>query len=348
MSPHAVLNEKVEKTNDFLADSLNQLKNLVSSVEAASKSIDALQSSEEITNFQNGGVPGISLLGLKTDIMASYVHDLALRVLFSTGRLKRLNHTDDGDVADEDYEKMDKKIRELIVTDRTILERGIRPLEKKIDYQINKALRAAANPPKAQKANISGSDGGSDGGSDSEKEEIEDIEQDLVPLSFKPRPNLLVSEATGTNDQSSKRAKDEDGKLKKYVPPKINPTKLPFTSQLSGFSEDKPNRSRQRRNQALEEYLAQTGSGAPEAAPSVGSNVLQHGRGGTRTAKSQAKEDRVRGYEEDNFVRLQDDGKNKRKKSRQNDEFMGENWDIGTGDYSSTKRKKKSVWDRNR
>ncbi|KAK9379574.1 uncharacterized protein V2V93DRAFT_373082 [Kockiozyma suomiensis] len=324
-------------------DVLSALKATISSIDAASSSVQKLLASDDLEQLGKGS-PGISLLGLKADTMASYLHNLGVRSLFALSRISE--EEEDGEDEEENKlkpEELDLSIRKLLVTDRVILERGIRPLEKKIEYQIQKLLRAAAaSPKKVKKVDQSDGDSDLDTSSEVESEKDEDDEEeelDDLPLSYKPRPNLLVS----SEPKASAASPKSSSAPKKYVPPKINPTKLPSTRNMSG-PVDKSQRQRVQRNRALEEYIAQSTSLAPETEVSVGSNVLDHGRGGTRTQIAQAKEDRVRGYEESNFVRLADDGKKKRK-PRSND-FMGENWDIGGGDYSQAKRKKKNAWNR--
>ncbi|KAK9390192.1 hypothetical protein V1515DRAFT_589487 [Lipomyces mesembrius] len=349
MSDSATDLEKKGPTDELVSG----LRTVISSIEATSKSIDNLLQSYDVASLGKGS-PGISLLGLKADTMASYVHHLGLRSLFALSQIAGDNvgneqQTQDQEEVCMDPKLLDKAIRELLVTDRVILERGVRPLEKKIEYQIQKMLRAISIAP-TNKANAT-DEGASDiekSGDSEEKSDSangaasadRDEEEDDLPLSYRPRPNLLVANTPRELTISS-------SSTKKYVPPKINPTKLPSTKTLASQAAAKQT-NRMHRNQALEEYLEETTSTAPEAAPSVGANVLGHGRGGTRTQRAQAKEDKIRGYEEANFVRLQDEGKNKRKKPRQ-DEFMGENWDLSTGNiYGAVKRKKKSVWDRNR
>ncbi|KAK9354645.1 hypothetical protein V1523DRAFT_424846 [Lipomyces doorenjongii] len=350
MSDSATDLEKKGPTDELVSG----LRTVISSIDATSKSIDNLLQSYDVASLGKGS-PGISLLGLKADTMASYVHHLGLRSLFALSQVAGDNvgneqQTEDQEEVCMDPKLLDNAIRGLLVTDRVILERGVRPLEKKIEYQIQKMLRAISIAP-TKKGNTTDEgafemdekSGDSEEKSDSENGAASadgNEEEDDLPLSYRPRPNLLVS-------NTSKESTISSSSTKKYVPPKINPTKLPSTKALAGQAAAKQT-NRMHRNQALEEYLEETTSTAPEAAPSIGANVLGHGRGGTRTQRAQAKEDKIRGYEEANFVRLQDEGKNKRKKPRQ-DEFMGENWDLGTGNiYGAVKRKKKSVWDRNR
>ncbi|KAK9362160.1 hypothetical protein V1504DRAFT_38636 [Lipomyces starkeyi] len=349
MSDSATDLEKIGPTDELVSG----LRTVISSIDATSKSIDDLLQSYDVASLGKSS-PGISLLGLKADTIASYVHHLGLRSLFALSQVAgdnigNENQTQDQEEVCMDPKLLDNAIRELLVTDRVILERGIRPLEKKIEYQIQKMLRSISIAPtkKSNATDVGAFDieksGDSEEMSDSETGAASadgDEEEDDLPLSYKPRPNLLVANTPKESTISS-------SSTKKYVPPKINPTKIPSTRALAGQVVAKQT-YRMHRNQALEEYLEETTSTAPEAAPSVGANVLGHGRGGTRTQRAQAKEDKIRGYEEANFVRLQDEGNNKRKKPRQ-DEFMGENWDLSTGNiYGAVKRKKKSVWDRNR
>ncbi|KAK9325075.1 hypothetical protein V1517DRAFT_315322 [Lipomyces orientalis] len=335
---------------------ISSLKTVISSVDATSKSIDTLLNSSDLANLGKGS-PGISLLGLKADTIASYVHNLGLRLLFALAQvagdeIANEPHMQTGEEGGMDSKQMDTAIRKLLVTDRVILERGVRPLERKIEYQIQKLLRTAASARTQHiKSTLLADEDASERDNSSDDDERpgservesagDDEEDDVLPLSYKPRPSQLVA---STPPESSSKSSPS---MKKYVPPKINPTKLPSTKNLVGPAAAKQTK-RMQRNQALEEYLEETTSTAPEAAPSVGANVLGHGRGGTRTKRAQANEDRVRGYEEENFLRLQDQGKKKRKQNRQ-DEFMGENWSLDAGDiYGAVKRKKRSVWDRNK
>ncbi|KAK9456133.1 hypothetical protein V1511DRAFT_496641 [Dipodascopsis uninucleata] len=354
MSPHSLTEPEMQAKvlEDFRKDAMNSLKDIVSGVEKATKEISDILNGEDLNELASNAdrVPGISLLNAKAEIMASYLGDMTLRMLSATSALaarKEQERQVEGGEKDEvppiEIEREDD-IRKLIIVNRVFLERGIKPLEKKIDYQIHKLIRAGntvlEKKTKISKSKSSKNTSDTDDSND-EQDDSDSGEDEEIPLSFKPRPNMLVSV-----EKESNEAKTENSKSK-YIPPKINPTKLPSTNTMNGPTDSKVKTTRRKRNQALEEYIEQTTSMIPEAAPSVGSNVLQHGRGGTRTAKEQVKEDRVRNYEESNFIRLQEMGK-KQKKRRARDEFMGENWDFGIGDYGSTKKKKKSLWDRNK
>ncbi|KAK9449502.1 uncharacterized protein V1518DRAFT_416172 [Limtongia smithiae] len=334
---------------------LENLSLVASSAESATKCVDKLLSSKDLAELGEGS-PGISLLALKADCMAAYLHALGVRTLFGVEaiaeKLENESADSDGTIAadgadnNNEVQDIDDDIRKLLVTERVVLERGVRPLEKKINYQVQKLLRATAgkSTKKAEKEPAAGDDEGSNSDQNSGTSEgEEDFDGDDLPLTYKPRPNLLVSADSKKDSSSSAKSSSS---TKKYVPPKINPTKLPTAKPLSASQR---RAARPHKNQALEEYISETTSTLPESAPSVGSNVLNHGRGGTRTQRAQVREDRVSKYEEENFTRLADDSKKKRKKPR-TDEFMGETWDFGRGNsiYGAVKRKKRSVYDRSK
>ncbi|KAK9461806.1 uncharacterized protein V1516DRAFT_673031 [Lipomyces oligophaga] len=336
------------------------MKTVSSSIESVNQRIKTLLDSSDLAQLGKDSA-GVSLMGLKDETMTSYLHDLVLRCLISLASSdqelieEESSANETLDQGPKSLDEFDDEVRKLIVTDRVILERGVRPLEKKIEYQIQKLLRAADAPIKtskfAKKIDYNSDEdesalsdeqtsGNAFGEDEEENEDEEEDEEDDLPLSYKPRPNMLVNSTSSRTKQSK-----ESSKPAKYIPPKINPTKLPSTRNTSGQQSAKLV-NKLRKNTALEEYITETTSTAPESAPSVGANVLAHGRGGTQTTRDLAQESRIRGYEEMNFIRLAEN-KSKRKKPNQN-EFMGEDWDLGSGDYSAARRKKRSIWDRNR
>ncbi|KAK9471110.1 uncharacterized protein V1510DRAFT_404500 [Dipodascopsis tothii] len=266
---------------------------------------------------------GVSLLTLKTELLESYVQALAVQIAGAVG-----SAAGRGPAAE--------RARQLLVTDRVTLEKGVRPLEKKIEYQLTKLVEAARQQDaKAAARSQTGSD---DDGSDDDED----------ALAFRPRPEALAAAAAPASASGA------------YVAPRISAAR-------PAAKGERP--ARAKRNFALEEYIAEHGTGsgaAPEAAPSVGSTtrLVKVGRGRQYADKSERelREDaRVRDYEEDNFVRTDQFGGKKRaaKKARGRaaDQFMGEDWGFTNkrkgatdGIYDAVKRKRprESVWERNR
>ncbi|GME78025.1 unnamed protein product [Ambrosiozyma monospora] len=107
--------------------------------------------------------------------------------------------------------------------------------------------------------------------------------------------------------------------------------------------------------QSMDEYL-QDISEAATVESSIGATITDNGRG-MKSAKQLAKEEEIRNYEEENFIRLPNaqTKENKREKmKRARNEFMGEDWSMFTNNrefegQQNTQGKKKrrvSAWER--
>lgn len=361
------------------------LTEILASTQLAQNSVSTLQSKLEELDTTNG----MTLLALKNEELLSYVHNgvmvlggqLGLRGLLSAGSTKKSGKEDEGETKDED-EKVRLEAIKNTISARVALEKGIKPLESRVSYEIDKALRNYEKERAKQKEEKEGS-GSEDSDDDDESEEEEEEEEgDGDLLAFKPNPMALMASSktskkkSKNDDDSSDDSSDEDSdsgnKPKHYVAPKISSV-LP-SSSLSSAQLDEDTKSssrsnsRMRRNALLEEYLADTSS-APQLESSIGSTILDMGRGGTRSELDKRKEREIRDYEESNYTRLTDKMKerhmgkqNKGGRGRRgapNDEFFGEKWDFGTSaktgkgkgnDIAESTRKRKgnggSVWEK--
>src|SRR5271170_422460 len=77
---------------------------------------------------------GISLLDTKNEILLSYLHNLVFLIIL------RLRHAGE---TQSDSPKLGADAVKKLVELRVYLEKGVRPLEGKLKYQIDKVLRAA-------------------------------------------------------------------------------------------------------------------------------------------------------------------------------------------------------------
>lgn len=305
-------------TLPVLLDSLTQ--SLSSTFEATTKipSIDAPKD-------------GISLLDVKNELLLSYLQNLVFLILVKLRKSKQNqshNTNNDSNVDDE----VVKKLVEL----RVYLEKGVRPLEDKLRYQIEKVLRAASDAERNEKAAQAAAvlDSGSESGSDSDDASDDDEEDEdeksgkanVADLAF--RPNLSAVARSTTEASAGKPNKDTDGI---YRPPKIAPTTMPTTERRE---------KRERgpiRSATMDEFVADELSSAPLAQPSIGTNIVQFGRR-LKTANERKEEDERRDYEERNFVRLAKESKKDRAKNsevaarRSRMNYGGEEWrDLGMG-----------------
>lgn len=252
---------------------------------------------------------GISLFALKNDALLSYINNIALII---AGQLKR-------SLGEDTQSEIDDAVKRTI-EQRVTMEKGIKGLESKISYQVDKALRAyrkSIETTEQPAAEAAGS---------------EDDESDDDLTSYRPNVQQLQTRNGGSEDEGS----EEEGKSKKYRVPKIAAT--------TQFSKDRKSR---RRDFTMEEFIEDT-QDAPVAEPSIGTTIQDHGRGGMSTEKDRRKAREVQTYEEDNFTRIQNvSSKQARRDARQRQRdamsksFFGEDWGFLEDGSGSGKRRAK-------
>ncbi|RAL03694.1 small subunit rRNA maturation protein LCP5 [Aspergillus ibericus CBS 121593] len=272
---------------------------------------------------------GISLLDTKSDLLLSYMQTLVFLVIFQLRGLK--SSTEDADTNESLPEDIVKKLVEL----RVYLDRGVRPLEGRLKYQVDKVIKAAEDAERAERGAVpkktqadkktrdeaSGSeDGSSDSEGDSEDEEDED-EEDIDEMAYRPNVSSFSKkvEPEARMDKATRQA-PSDGI---YRPPKIMPTALPTT-------ESRERRERApRRSNVIDEFVSAEMSSAPMAEPSIGSTIVRGGRQ-TKSKKDREREAERTRYEETNFVRLAKESKKDRAKRLRaegpSNTFGGEDW----------------------
>jgi U3 small nucleolar ribonucleoprotein protein LCP5 len=220
------------------------------------------------------------------------------------------------------------------------LEKGVRPLEDKLRFQLDKILRTAEDAGRnAQRDQANGAS--KKNGAASESDDNSEDESDKEGAG----PNTTSS--AGSRQPSHKMAgpgfnfvagpdaigmaaavKDKTGV---YRPPKFAPTVMPTTERREA-RERRPMKSA-----TMDEYISNELSTAPLAEPSVGTTIVAGGRK-VKTATERAEEDRRRDFEETNFVRLPKESKKDRAKRNKTEgrtskmQFGGEDWrDLGEG-----------------
>ncbi|KAK3338054.1 Sas10/Utp3/C1D family-domain-containing protein [Neurospora tetraspora] len=288
---------------------------------------------------------GISLLDVKNELLLSYLQNLVFLILLKlrqarTGAQKKKSGDDDGESNDQDLDDLVvKKLVEL----RLYLEKGVRPLEDKLRYQIDKVLRAADDAERsakqaeaAAKAAEQQPDSESEAAESGDEEEAAPSGQKLSDLQFRPNISSFVrgSGAPGSEDKPKigvGKSTDANGV---YRPPRIAPTVMPTTTteRRESARDKKPLKSA-----TLDEFIADEMSTAPVAEPSIGTTIVNFGRR-TKTAAERKVEEERRTYEETNFVRLPTAGKKDKAKQRALEgrsskmQFGGEDWrNLGVG-----------------
>lgn len=288
---------------------------LLTFTEAAESTVQGLPESVALLPPENG----ISLLDAKNEIFLSYLQALALRNLNVIRSLK-----DGGSLGEA--KKLSNKITAKLVEHRVYLERGVRPLEQKIKYQVDKVIKAADDEQRLlsqiqKRKTPNGQVNGDAEGSGESEEDSEEDESEVEIEATSYRPNLAgFAQPNGSSreqDQWSKGKADEV-----YRPPRISATSMPTTEQRER-KERKPGRSA-----TMDEYVNTELSNAPLAQPSIGSTIASGGRR-TKDARQLAKEQERREYEETNLIRLPKESKKERAKQTARDRnggFGGEEW----------------------
>lgn len=297
----------------------------------------------------------VSLLSLKNGAILSYVQSL---LMIAHDKM-------DPDCRDPTGDKG----RQLAIENRVVLERGVKPLEKKLSYQLDKLIRAYRRTENeymdaerrtteklsridhddrshSDEKNDSDDSKSSSNDSDSGDEEEEEMSY---------RPNVIKSKSirkdkgrgdeNGEEEENNKNNKESNNDSI-YRPPKIS-AMLPPTAHTSQSFEDKFNakdhkdHSNRSRMQAIDEYLRDQ-SEQPDWESSIGTNIVDHGRGGIKSLKDTERERRVTEYEEENFTRINHLGMNKaeRKRMKQRERAARANI-IGGEDFGIFNSKRK-------
>lgn len=281
---------------------------------------------------------GISLLDTKSEILLSYLHNLAFLIIF---QLRNVSSKDSPENAAKSAHKSlrDEAVKKLIEL-RVVLDRGVRPLEGRLKYQVDKVVKAAEDAErterpaksrkskKASKADDSGSDEVSSEGEDASGSEEysneESEEEDMDEMAYRPNVAAFSRAKSKPEGEQQRQAKSttqapSDGI---YRPPKIMPTALPTTDRRE--REDR----RPRRSNVIDEFVSAEMSSAPMAEPSIGSTIIAGGRQ-TKSKQDRDRESERARYEETNFVRLPKETKKelaKRRGGHRETTFGGDEW----------------------
>lgn len=329
------------------------LSGIVHSLEQTEKSVAAAQEKfiseselllptmvKDLLEKTSGELEGMSLLALKENSLLSYVNNLAVVLLAHIERLQKGANTDKLELA---------KLKAVkgTVEQRACLEKGVKPLEKKLNYQLEKMVRAfhrmeEDNAKLEAKINeqVENADGDSELSSDSDSEDSEEEDE----LSYKPDSSALAK----MTKRPYKRKEKESESSEKYKPPKISAAAPPRQ-----FDDRAGPKQHTRKLQSMEEYLAES-SDLPQTESSIGSTIVDHGRGGVKTGRDKKREQEIQRYEENNFTRLPSTATKKtfkQKMAERANNFAGEDWSMFNNkrnlkEGTSRKRKSGSTWDR--
>ncbi|KAI0597472.1 hypothetical protein F4775DRAFT_560344 [Biscogniauxia sp. FL1348] len=315
----------VQTSLPALLDTLTQ--SLTSAVEAAPK-IAGIEPTDD----------GVSLLDVKNELLLSYLQNLVFLILLKIRNAKASGaRSDSGSAAGEDAASdLSGTVVKKLVELRLYLDKGVRPLEEKLRFQLDKILRAAEDADRHEQAALEAKEAESDSESSDDDDESEEEEEEEGPArnlsakQFAPTFSTFTQSAAPVG-MAAAAASGQD-KTGVYRPPKIAPTVMPTTERRAERAERRPMKSA-----TMDEFVSHELSAAPLAQPSVGTTIVSGGRK-VKTAAERADEDRRREYEESNFVRLPKESKKDRAKRNRLEgraakmTFGGEDWrDLGEG-----------------
>ncbi|KAI5858087.1 hypothetical protein BZA05DRAFT_115142 [Tricharina praecox] len=304
-------------------DLLTHLSTLAASLSSTHTSLPSTSDSALISAPRNG----ISLLDVKNDVLLSYLQHL---VFLSLLRLRSAPLQGSPAV-------------DALVKLRLLLERAVRPLEMKLKYQIDKVVVAAG---RGERGEGEGEDGEEEGGEESDSGDESAGSEDEgagrkallataaatapADLAHRPNPSSLLR-AGGKAGAAADDEKAADG-VGVYRPPRIAATSMPTTVGREKKAERLP------RAHLLDDFVTDELSTAPLAQPSIGTTIVDGGRGGHKSARDKRVEHERQEFEEANLVRLPKPSKKEARAGRQKgmlaaaDKFGGEDWRGFAGD----------------
>lgn len=273
-------------------------------IESLSSALDSIPTSTDVAFPEDG----ISLLSTKNELLLSYLQSLVFLIILKIRNLtpqpSASSPSKSQSPSSDDLAAHDAPVVQNLIALRVYLERGVRPLESRLRYQLDKLLLAAADEsartvsgpsaangalaPAANRTEIRASSPTSD--ADGDRNSNSTLSQKIDPLSHRPNPSSL----SGPRRRSPPNG-PSSSKQGLYRPPHITPTSLP---SLAPPSSKKTSRAAAARKSAtLDEFVREEMTDAPTAEPSIGAGSGLRGRAAERERERT-------GYEEGRLVRL--------------------------------------------
>ncbi|KAL8695973.1 MAG: hypothetical protein Q9224_003038 [Gallowayella concinna] len=279
--------------------------NLSTITESLASALDSVVSTEALAPPSEG----LSLLDTKNELLLSYLQNVVFLILYKLHN-QRTSVEIDGQHSGPSHSDIVKNLVSL----RHYLEKGVRPLETRLKYQLDKLLLAASEAASQKTSKITNSKApaskrpSSVSGASNSDNEAEASAPPISDLSHRPNLSAFVR-PRHASPLSSKRESNI------YRPPRITPTALPTTDRTLKDS------SRKRKNNMLDTFVREELSSAPIAEPSIGAGTGLRGR-------DAEKERERKEYEELRLVRLPIEGGKKNKGRRERigggfDELLG-------------------------
>lgn len=275
---------------------------------------------------------GISLFDTKNELLLAYLQNMVFLIYI---KLQNLHSVTTQSSQDPTTSDVTKKLLEL----RLYLEKGVRPLEGKLKYQLDKLLATASDADAAAaKSKVPNGHSKTKAPTASAQEDASSSSSDSDPdpptnspppqtsdLSHRPNPSDFVL-------PSRYPRKDEARPDGIYRPPRVAPTALPTTD--GSAKRAKP----PRKSAAVDSFIREEMTDAPVAEPSIGAGSRMRG-------KAKEREDERQAYEEQRLMRLPNEKKQKRRIGGGEEDFDVGGFDglgdVGFGDLKGGKKRRR-------
>lgn len=249
------LDSLIESIDSYGTEYPQMVENLISSLSKEGKT-----SSEKTVGA------GVSLLSLKNSSLLGYLDTLSLIV---ESKLEAMQ------IGGDKVEKRHGKTVENSVVHRVTLDKGVKPLEKRLNYQLDKLMDAYRRREREdEEAKERAKEGDEEVGKGTNSEESETsaaedadmLEEEGAGLKFRPNAAAFIKKRGKGRDGEDKR---QGGAETKYRPPRISAALPPSLQEQQNESKQE---GRQRNLQSMDEYLRQVGD-APSVEASVGATI---------------------------------------------------------------------------
>ncbi|CCU82813.1 unnamed protein product [Blumeria hordei] len=283
-------------------------------LEHLANTLNSISEHSDLSKIPAAPKDGISLLDAKNELFLSYLQNL---VFLITLKIRNSYKETDG-ISESLEDSVVKKLVEL----QLYIEKGVRPLENRLKYQIEKVIQAHDDSKRIEDVKHSKIHGKPTQISKQEHSQIEsdddseDNATSIAPviqdLQYRPNPTALIPKTSTFVEKS-------EGGV--YKPPRIQATSMPTTTRREKENK-KPMKSA-----TIDEFINNEMGTAPISMPSVGSTILGGGRT-INSDKQRNEEKERREYEERNYVRLPKESKKERAKKGGKREagYGGEEW----------------------
>ena len=312
---------------DSLKQTLNKLKSINENDEEEEKT-------EQENYNETDKLSHLSLLSLKNDSMLSYIQSMIYLLLEENN--KQLNIDEEEEEEEEnDEENSDEEDSEDInkhewntIVQKIVIEKGIKPIEKKLQYQLDKLCKVYYNEfdrLQSEKAKLEIKASKKEDGEEDNDDKNSDSEESSSDDEAMYKPNIETDKAVFKNRASRLDEADEEGEITKkdIVSGKYQPIKVTQNIQFEDkFDYNADKNAKRNKLQSMEEYIQEM-QDKPEWESSIGANLQKSGKK-SMSLKSQHtmnKDKELEDYEETNFIRLNKNslpGQNKKLQKRLN------------------------------